>query len=181
MTKYLRYSGRHVQYPLSGSRTGFIVQPDKYENFNDATVIANASYLRETPIWGHTELHLTRLWLTYKYNAANTKVAVAVITGPVYNEYIAVPVICCAVSAAGVVERHFYSDEFDIPMDPSGEPGTTSRIQFIIIAVDGVNAADDVTLVFQGWYRDDVPEVEERESIASTDRGLIEAIKDLLS
>ena len=182
MAKYLTYDGTHITYPLPGGKTGFIIQSVNLENFNDTPVIANASYFKDAPIWGHTELHLTRVWMIYKFNAANTKVALYVATGPKPIAYIAVPLLCCAVSAAGVVTRAFESEPQDIPLDPSGEVGTTSRLQFILIPITGVNAADDVAIVFQGWFRDDVPEQEETESIVDvSDRGLLESIYDLLT
>ena len=183
MVGYFEYTGLHIEYPLSGGRTGFIIQSKTKENFNTTPLIANASYFKDAPIWGHTELHLTRAWLIYAFNAANTKVALYATTGPDPIKFLAIPLLCCAISTAGVVSKAFTTEpETDIPLDPSGEVGTTSRVNFLMMTVSGVNAADDATVVFQGWYRDDVPEHEETESIIpTTDRGLLERIYDLLS
>ena len=181
MVGYFDYEGLNIEYPLSGGRTGFIIQSALEVAFNTTPVIANASYFKDAPIWGHTELHLTRAWIIYTFNAANTKVALFATTGPDPVKFLSIPLICCAVSTAGVVSKSFSTEPgTDIPLEPAGVDGSTSEVDFLMLTVSGVNAADNVGLIFQGWYRDDVPEHEETESIPTTDRGLLESIYDLL-
>ena len=182
MVGYFEYEGRNIEYPLSGGRTGFIIQSKLESNFDTTPLLANASYFRDAPIWGHTELHLTRAWIIYTFNAANTKVALYATTGPDPVKFLSIPLICCAISTAGVISKAFTTESgLDIPLEPSGEVDSTSFVNFIMLTVSGVNAADDVGLIFQGWYRDDVPEHEETESAVDvTDRGLLESIYDLL-
>ena len=183
MVGYFEYTGLCVEYPLSGGRTGFVIQSKTEVNFDTTPMIANASYFRDAPIWGHTELKLTRAWINYVFNAANTKVALFAAIGPEPVKFLSIPLICCAISTAGIVSKSFTTEPgIEIPLEASGvELTSTSGLQFLLLTVSGVNAADDVTLYFQGWYRDDVPEHEETESIIpTTDRGLLESIYDLL-
>lgn len=183
MVGYFNYEGLNIQYPLSGGRTGFIIQSALEVNFDTTPVIANASYFRDAPIWGHTELHLTRAWIVYTFNAANTKVALFATTGPDPTKFLSIPLICCAISSAGIISKAFTTETgLDIPLEPAGVDGSTSEVNFLMLTVSGVNASDDVGLIFQGWYRDDVPEHEETASITeTTDRGLLESIYDLLT
>jgi hypothetical protein len=152
MVKYLWYSGQIFEYPMDDDKTGFIVQSDKLENFNDAIVVANASYFEAAPIWGHDELHITRLATIYEANAANSRVFQYICTGNDPIKFIAIPAAFCTATVAGQTSV-ICSGEIDIPIHPSGAPDSPSRLQFILISIAGVNAADDLTIVFQGWHR----------------------------
>ena len=179
MPKYLTYAGTHLTYPLSIGRTGFLVQSATLENFNDSMVIANAAYFKDAPIWGHKELHLTKAWVIYVFSAANTKVSLLAATGPNPTAYVAVPLIDSELSTAAG-QKMIESELEDIPLEPTGESNNTSAVQFILIPIVGNNAADDVTLVFQGWYRDEIPEIPASESVPDSERGLLEQLLDLL-
>ena len=151
MATYMTFNnGLYYEVPLP-DRVQFVVQTDTMLNFNDNLLVVNASYVNP-PIWGYRELHITRVSLIYIANAANTDVFVYVCTGRDPIKYIAVPVSCnCTIKAGTQISSSIPG--LDIPIEPRGDPGTTSRVQFILVNVIGVNAADDATIVFEGYYR----------------------------
>ena len=152
MAKYFSYDGLIFEYPMSDDRTGFIIQSVKYDNFNDSPLIANAAYFATAPIWGHAELHITRVATIHEANAANSRVLQYVATGNDPSRYIVVPAGFGGLTLAGetVITD---SGEVDIPIEPTGAVNTTSRLAFIIIGIADYHASDDLTLVFQGWHR----------------------------
>ena len=81
MVAYLRFGGLQWFFPMSEGRTGFIIQSDLLENFNTTPVIGNASYFKDAAIWGHKELHLTRVQALYTATAANSVVFQWIVTG----------------------------------------------------------------------------------------------------
>ena len=150
MAKYFTYSG--LYYAVShGDKTQFVVQTDKLENFNDSPLIVNAAYVN-APIFGFKELHITRVCAIYEANAANTDIFMYVCTGNRSLQYMVIPVGCnCTVKAGTMLICS--PTGIDIPVEPQGAPGTTSRVSLIIIGIVGVNAADDCTVTFEGYYR----------------------------
>lgn len=158
MTKYFTFGGAFFSWPhpwIPGA-VAFAFQTELYSNFNDTTVIANAAYMPQIPIWGHRELHATSLALIYNAANANTSVSGFVLTGAIPLTPVQIPVVEMHDTIASR-EAFRASREFDIALEPSGAPGATSRVWFALVDVDGYANTDDLAIAMTGWYRDAIP------------------------
>ena len=144
--------GKYWPYALDDDRNGFLLQTAKKVDFNTSPLIANASYLRGVPIWGHPELRITRVWADYYAEANDTRVRFYLCTGADPIGFISIPLGEIAATKDSM-DNPFDSGEIDVSMEPVGSSATTSGVQFLLMTAANYAAGDDVTVRVQGWYR----------------------------